>query len=117
MSLAGLRILVLEDEPIIAMALEELLEEEGAQPLVAGSLDQADEALAAGVFDGAILDINVHGQKSYPIARELMHRAVPFVFASGYGDTVHPDEFAHVPNVAKPYDLATLARALFPAAT
>ena len=116
MSLAGLRILMVEDEPIIAMALEELLEDEGARPTVAGSLEQANEALAGQEFDAAILDINIHGQKSYPVARVLMERGVPFVFASGYGDTLNPDEFAQVPAVTKPYDLAAITRALFPLA-
>ena len=114
MNLTGLKILVLEDEPIIAMALEELLEDEGAIPTVAGSLEHAHDALAGGSFDAAILDINVHGQKSYGVAGDLLAREVPFVFASGYGDTLNPDEFAHVPTVTKPYNLATIIRALFP---
>ena len=96
MTLAGLKILVVEDEPIIAMVLEELLEDERAIPTVASSLEQADDALVHATFDAAILDINVHGQKSYSIAAVLLKRGVPFVFASGYGDTLNPDEFAHV---------------------
>ncbi|WP_164549365.1 response regulator [Tsuneonella rigui] len=114
MTLAGLKILVVEDEPIIAMVLEELLEDERAIPTVASSLEQADDALVHATFDAAILDINVHGQKSYSIAAVLLQRGVPFVFASGYGDTLNPDEFAHVPTVTKPYDLPTITRALFP---
>jgi CheY-like chemotaxis protein len=112
MTLAGLKILVVEDEPIIAMVLEELLEDEGAIPTIAGSLPQAADALAEGSFDAAILDINVHGEKSYGIGRTLLERRVPFVFASGYGDALNPEEFAHVPTVTKPYDLATVTRAL-----
>ena len=117
MSLVGLKVFVLEDEPLIAMALEELLEDEGAHPAVAGSLEQADQMLAEDAFDAAILDINVHGRKSYEVARALLARGVPFVFASGYGDTLNPEEFAHIPTVTKPYNLAEIIRALFPQAT
>lgn len=111
MNLEGLTILVLEDEPIIAMALEENLEHAGALPRVAGSIQHAAEILAAEAIDAAILDINVHGQKSYGIAESLIGKDVPFIFASGYGGTVHQDGFAHVPTVTKPYDLAAIQNA------
>lgn len=112
MNLDGLTILVLEDEPIIAMALEEQLEDTGAKPVVVGSLELAHEALADGTFDAAILDINVHGGKSYPVAHRLVELGVPFVFASGYGDTLNPQEFSGVPTVTKPYDIGALSRAI-----
>ena len=112
MNLAGLKILVVEDEPIIAMALEEQLEDAGAQPEVAGSIQRAHELLDARSFDAAILDINVHGEKSYSVAQVLAGRAVPFVFASGYGDTLNPAEYANVPTLTKPYDIAAVANAL-----
>lgn len=112
MNLDGLTILVLEDEPIIAMALEEQLEETGARPVVVGSLEAAHAVLEDGRFNAAILDINVHGGKSYPVAQRLSALGVPFVFASGYGDTLNPDEFKSVPTVTKPYDIAALTRAL-----
>lgn len=112
MKLDGLRILVLEDEPIIAMALEELLEDDGALPTVVATLAQAFEAIESAEFDAAILDINVHGDKSYPVGQRLIERGVPFVFASGYGDTLNPPELAHVPTVTKPYNNAEIAAAL-----
>jgi len=111
-SLAGLTVLLLEDEPIIAMSLEDQLDQAGAMPMVASSIESAEGMLIDHRFDAAILDINVRGEKSYPVARSLAERGVPFVFASGYGDTLHPDEFASVPTVTKPYDLATIERAL-----
>lgn len=112
MNLAGLRILVLEDEPIIAMALEELLEDDGARPTVVATLAQAFEAIDGAEFDSAILDINVHGEKSYAVGQRLLERGVPLVFASGYGDTLNPPELAHVPTVTKPYNSAEIAAAL-----
>jgi CheY-like chemotaxis protein len=112
MNLAGLRILVLEDEPIIAMALEELLEDDGARPTVVATLAQAFEALEDAGFDAAVLDINVHGEKSYTVGQRLLELGTPFAFASGYGDTLNPPEFAHVPTVTKPYNSAEIASAL-----
>lgn len=111
MDLAGLTILVLEDEPIIAMALEDHLEVAGAFPVVAATLAQAHEAIAAQAIDAAILDVNVHGQKSYPVAESLTAMGTPFVFASGYGDTLHQGAFPGTPTVTKPYDLAALRHA------
>ena len=72
--------------------------------LAQGGLDQAE----AGVFDFAILDINLHGEKSYPIAFRLGSKGVRFVFASGYGDAEHPEELAHVTTLTKPYVLADI---------
>ena len=111
MELTGLSILVLEDEPIIAMALEENLELAGAKPLVAGSLEHAAELIAEERIDAAILDINVHGRKSYETAAALAAMKVPFIFASGYGDTLHETAFAGVPTVTKPYDLVAIRKA------
>lgn len=105
MELAGKTILVLEDEPIIAMALEDHLQFAGAVPVVAATLAQAHEAVAQQRLDAAILDVNVHGEKSYPVAESLRSQGIPFVFASGYGDTLHGEEFAEAPTVTKPYNL------------
>jgi DNA-binding response OmpR family regulator len=110
--LAGLTVLVLEDEPIIAMSIEDQLEQAGAMPMAIGSIEGAEALLLDHAFDAAILDINVHGQKSYSVARSVAERGIPFVFASGYGDTLHPEEFVSVPTVTKPYDLAAIERAL-----
>jgi CheY-like chemotaxis protein len=111
MELAGKTILVLEDEPIIAMALEDHLEFAGAVPVVAATLAQAHEAVERQQLDAAILDVNVHGEKSYAVAESLSARGIPFVFASGYGDTLHQAEFAQVPTVTKPYNLEAIRSA------
>ncbi|GGD92279.1 response regulator [Tsuneonella deserti] len=111
MDLEGKTILVLEDEPIIAMALEDHLDIAGAIPVVAATLAQAHEALAEQPLDAAILDVNVHGEKSFPVAESLNSKGIPFVFASGYGDNLHEAAFAKVPTVTKPYNLEAIRQA------
>lgn len=111
MTLDGLRVLVVEDEPIIALAIEDALAELGAHPQLAERLADAEAALAAGGLDAAILDVNLHGQRSYPVARALAARGVPFIFATGYGDAEHPDSFHGVPTITKPYGRSDIAAA------
>jgi hypothetical protein len=55
--------------------------------------------------------VNLQGRDSYPLAALLTERGLPFIFASGYGDALHPDAFAGVPTTAKPYNLADLQAA------
>jgi CheY-like chemotaxis protein len=113
-SLSGLRILVVEDELLIALALEDILLSFDCQ--VIGPVSQVDEALAAARserFDGALLDVNVRGKLVYPVAEELMARNVPIVFCSGYSDTsIMPPRFRALPQIAKPYDDTVLRRAM-----
>ncbi len=111
--LAGKRILVVEDEPIVAMAIEDILGDLGCE--VAGSahsLDQAMTFVEECSFDAAILDINLNGERSYPAARLLASKGIPFVFATGYvPETVEPD-LAMAPMVEKPYKPAQIAEIL-----
>lgn len=112
-SLEGLVILVVEDEAIIAMSLEDGLSDAGARPVVAATLDQADAVLAAGTaLDGAVLDVNIHGRRSFDLARSLAERGIPFVFATGYGDAELPDDLAHIPAHTKPYNVDLIRQAL-----
>lgn len=105
------RVLVLEDEPIIAMLLEELIEAAGGVPQCVTSLNAADGALEKSLPDVAILDINVRNLTSFDLARRLIDQGVPFIFASGYGQRVVPPDLAHVPMVTKPYGLHELEQA------
>ena len=112
-TLAGKRILVLEDEPVIGFAIEDMLETLGCE--VAGIAFHIVDALAlldAQPFDLAVLDVNIHGASSYPVADLLAGRGVPFVFATGYGHMVRPERFAAVPTITKPYGIAELRQAL-----
>lgn len=82
-----LRILVVEDEIFISMLLEDMLMDLGCSKIdIAASVDKALELLAAAMPDFAILDINLNGQKSFPVADLLHRRDVPFVYISGYGE-------------------------------
>lgn len=81
----GLHVLVVEDETLIAFLLESMLEDLGH--IVVGVAATVGEGLALASRDGidlAILDVNVGGQDSYPVAEALAARNVPFVFATGY---------------------------------
>lgn len=105
-SLQGLRLLVVEDETMVAMMLEDMLDEFGCVVVdVAGTLSRG-MALVAGEplpFDGAILDVNLGGERVYPVANCLIERGVPFIFCTGYGRPGPETDFAHVPTLAKPY--------------
>ncbi len=111
MTLASKHVLVLEDEPIIAFALEDMLIDQGSTVVVASSLSDAMETLCQEEYDFAILDVNLHGEKSYPLAHQLKERGIPFAFATGYGDAEHPEDFARVPTLTKPYSLAQIVQA------
>jgi len=111
MKMEGQTVLVLEDEPIIGFALEDMLIDRGAAPLICGSLDVAHRTLASSQPDVAILDVNIHGERSYPVAEALAERGIPFIFATGYGCAVHPPEFAGVPTISKPYRLTEVEQA------
>jgi CheY-like chemotaxis protein len=114
-SLSGLRLLVVEDEAMIAMMLEDMLDTFGCVVVdVAGTLARgmdlaANEALT---LDGAILDVNLGGEAVYPVAERLSARGVPFIFCTGYGMAGLADHFAHVPTLAKPYMRDELEAAL-----
>lgn len=118
MTLAGTRVLVVEDEMLVAMNLEDLLIEMGAQVVgPAMRLDIALELARTEPIDVAVLDVNLHGGRSYPVAETLRARNVPFIFATGYGHAEGADAFADVPTLTKPYRNIELAEALMSALT
>ena len=100
-SFEALRVLVVEDEPVVAMCLEDILETLGC--VTVGPASRLAEGLALAEREelgAAILDINLGGERSTPIAEALQRRGVPFVFASGYGSA--PEGF-DAPLLGKPY--------------
>ena len=112
MSERRLRVLLVEDEPIIAMTAEDMLEALGCEVVAsAATLDDALAASARGGFDLALLDINLNGDTSYPVADALKRSGTPFVFTTGYGSSAGSDH-QDVPLVAKPYRLADLEAAV-----
>lgn len=109
----GLRVLIVEDESIVALLLEDMLGELGCVTAArAGRLAQALEAVAAGGFEFAILDVNLAGESVFPVAEALAARRIPFAFASGYGGEGLPERSRSVPMVAKPFRLHDLAMAV-----
>ena len=118
---AGLRILVVEDEMLIAVLIEEMLQGLGCQ--VVGPVSRLDAALRLAheePLDAAILDVRIRGGQVYPVAEELLARNIPFVLASGYGDWALPENLQHQPRLTKPFrqhDLEEQVRLLMTRAT
>lgn len=102
-SLAGLTVLVVEDEMMIAMAIEDMLRDLGCEVVKASRIKRALQLAATTGLDGAILDINVAGEMVFPIARILRERGIPFVFSSGYGMGKLPPDLRDVPMLPKPF--------------
>ncbi len=112
MNFANRHVLIVEDEPIIAFGLEDLLVGEGANVSLATALGEAEDMLDEIDPDWAILDVNLRGSKSYSLAASLVEKGVGFIFATGYGDAEHPPEFRAVPTITKPYSLDHIRQAL-----
>lgn len=111
-TLEGVSVLVVEDEPILNLALEDMLFEAGAKPLMAQTLSEAWTILERDAPTMALLDINICGDLSYGLADALVARGIPFVFATGYGNSLHAIEFGDVPTISKPYSFPEVAHAL-----
>jgi len=117
-ALMGLRLLVVEDEAMVAMMIENMLDDLGCVVVgVAGTVSRGlalvgDDSID---LDGAILDVNLGGEKVYPIAEALCSRHVPFIFSTGYGIDGISTSFAHVPALAKPYNEQALETLLISA--
>jgi CheY-like chemotaxis protein len=108
-----LRVLVVEDEMLLAMSLEDLLADLDCD--VVGPVARVAEAVLRAdteVFDGAILDINVAGTEVYPVARILVERGIPFIFISGYDADSLPEEWSGHPLLRKPFQPDDFARAI-----
>ena len=102
--LEGLRVLAVEDEPVVAMTLEDILCELGCQVIGPASRLEAALALAAAEpIDAAVLDVHIGERRSYEVARLLERRGIPYVFATGYGASGIDPGFEAVPVIDKPY--------------
>jgi CheY-like chemotaxis protein len=113
-SLHGLRILVVEDEYMLAEDLRQGLENLGAEVLgPAASVEQALALLQSeNSLDAAVLDVNLQGDYVFPVLEVLRTRRVPFVLATGYDGWALPAAYADAPRCAKPLDMRRLARTL-----
>lgn len=112
------RILIVEDEMTIAMMIEDMIIELGHEPYaIASRLGAALAVAESGEFDLAILDVNLDGHGSAPVARVLALRGIPFFFATGYGAAGVDTEFAGAPVVSKPFVIGDLQQAISTAMT
>jgi|RhiMethySRZTD1v2_1073278.scaffolds.fasta_scaffold97347_4 CheY-like chemotaxis protein len=108
----GCKILIIEDEGMIAMMVEDMVTGLGHQvAAVAGDLEKGLEAIEKETFDIALLDVNLNGRPSYPIAAALFRRKVPFLLTTGYGVGID-EEWRKHPILQKPFTEQQLGRAL-----
>lgn len=117
MAASGLRdrrILVVEDEYLIAMSLQDALEEAGS--VVVGPVPSVDKALkqieAEPHIDAAVLDVNLGGVLAFAVADMLIAKNIPFVFTSGYEDNLLQNRYSKVKNCPKPYQFRAMEEAL-----
>ncbi|MET4684419.1 response regulator [Brevundimonas faecalis] len=112
--LQGRRILVIEDESLVAMLLETILDDLGCA--VVGPASNIDDGLIAATsepaLDAALLDVNVAGREVFPVAEALKARGVPFVFSTGYGEMGLPEHWRGHPTLQKPFTEGAIRDAL-----
>ncbi len=114
---SGRRVLIVEDESLVAMLLETILADLGCD--VVGPESNIEDGLnvASGTapLDAALLDVNVAGQEIFPVAEALKARGVPFVFSTGYGEAGLPEHWRGNPTVQKPFTEGAIRDALMAA--
>ena len=107
--LAGLKVLVVENEPVIAMAIEDMLKAIGCSVVWhANGVPEALEMMRDHRPDCAILDLHLAGELAYPIARWLATERIPFVFAKGYGRRKILEPWTSRPAIQKPFSIQSL---------
>lgn len=102
--LAGKRVLVVEDELLVAMLVEDMRADAGC--IVVGPFARVPAALAAArveAVDVALLDVNVAGEMVFPVAHMLEGRGIPFLFVTGYGQAALPPDRPHWKACVKPF--------------
>jgi CheY-like chemotaxis protein len=109
--LDGRRILVVEDEPVVALDMSDIVEEFGG--VVVGPVGQLAHGLALAESEelaGAILDVNLGGESSFALADRLFADGVPVILATGYGTNTLPERFVDFPQLAKPFSAFAVER-------
>ena len=112
---AGLRVLIVDDEALVAMLLEDMVADLGCTAVgVASRVTQALEMVSdpAFAFDVAVLDVNVAGEAVTPVAEAVLARGAAVVFATGYGESGVPEAFRGRPTLQKPFGLSEVAACL-----
>jgi CheY-like chemotaxis protein len=107
------RVLVVEDEVLVGMLIEEMLLELGYElAALSTHLEEALSIARTALFDFAVLDINLNGKQSFPVADAIRERGLPFLFATGYGSRILTAPYKDVPILQKPFSLEELRRTL-----
>jgi CheY-like chemotaxis protein len=107
------RVLLVEDEMLVVWLLEDMLADLGCAVVgPASSVNQALAMIDAEAIDAAVLDVNLNGKMSYPIADALTARGVPFAFSTGYDKDTLLDDYRSFPVLQKPFHRAELSAAL-----
>jgi len=111
--LNGLRVLVVEDEALVALQLEDMLTGLGCAVVgPASRVGQALQLLNGLQVDAAVLDINIAGELVYPVADELKNRGLPYIFATGYGASGLTEAYRGHPVLEKPFPKKALLQAM-----
>ena len=111
--MSGRSILIIEDEPLIAMMLEDFVESLGYSPVgTADNIDDALQCIERGGFDLVILDVNLGARECWPVADRLAERSIPFILATGGHVTPPPAHHAEAPTLTKPFTLDSVREAL-----
>jgi CheY-like chemotaxis protein len=107
------RVLLVEDEMLVVWLLEDMLADLGCAVVgPAASVNQALAMIDAEAIDAAVLDLNLNGQMSYPVAEALAAHGVPFVISTGYDKDTLPDDYRARPVLQKPMQRSELSDAL-----
>jgi CheY-like chemotaxis protein len=111
--LAGRRILVVEDSPVVGPFTVDMLGDLGCEVVgPAPNMAKARELIEAGGFDAALMDIHIRGERAFNLCEMLESRGVPFVFTSGYADWQMPEKWRARPRLHKPYTIDQVEEAL-----
>jgi len=112
-ALSGVRVLIVEDEALLALEIQELLQSAGSTVIgTFNDLARAGQVARREAIDVAVLDTNLNGEMVYPLADDLVVRGIPFVFVTGYATSNLPERFRSMPQVAKPFDPTSLTNEL-----
>ena len=106
----GKRVLLVEDDPVVAMVVEDALRDLGLQVLVDLNLVDALNEIETGEFDAALIDVGLRGESAYPMMIALRERNVPFVVMSGGDLTTLAAEFPQIRMMSKPLDMKSLQK-------